>query len=284
MINTNINIVDSYRDYSDLLNDVFQPQLIYRGDFLARHLHSSIKEEINTWILWENNDSIEICKVNKQENSVFISEIFNIPNPLLNNENLKRVFCNENSIVWLNLCHYKDADGNIHYDPYYDIYPVIDNCEDISLTIGEIRSQLYEIVQSTLVFNHGDQVYLYSRIGNYNILQDILVKSGVTVLARPLFREDMVLDECKTFSASPLNLYMVTEDVNIVFPMPENKDLLVYESAEKSSSKKSNIQIQHTNSDMMGNRWLSVILPNGEQQSSLCAKSVINYNIKSLVD
>lgn len=284
MITTNINIVDSYRDYSDRLNDIFQPQLIYRGDFLARHLYSSIKEETNTWILWENDDSIEICKVNKQDDAIFISEIFNFPNPLLNDEHLKNVFCNENNITWLNLCHYKDAEGNIHYDPYFDSYPAMENCEDISLTIGELRSQLYEIVQSTLPFNHGDQVYLYSRIGGYNILQDILEKSGVAVLTRPLFEETIVWDECKIFSSAPLNLYMVAGNANIVFPMPENKDLLVYDSVEKPSSEKSNIQIRHTNSDMMGNRWLSIVLPNGEQQSSRYAKSTINYNIKSLVD
>ena len=73
------NIVESFTEYLDCLKDEYQPHLLYRGEFLARHLYSTI-EETNNWIVWENKGGIEICKVNKQDNYIFISAIYCLPN------------------------------------------------------------------------------------------------------------------------------------------------------------------------------------------------------------
>ena len=40
------NIVESFTEYLDCLKDEYQPHLLYRGEFLARHLYSTIEETI----------------------------------------------------------------------------------------------------------------------------------------------------------------------------------------------------------------------------------------------
>ena len=47
------NIVESFTEYLDCLTDEYQPHIIYRGEFIARYLHSSI-EETNNWTVWES--------------------------------------------------------------------------------------------------------------------------------------------------------------------------------------------------------------------------------------
>ena len=52
------NIVESFTEYLECLTDDYQPHIIYRGEFIARYLYSSI-EETNNWIVWENKDAKE---------------------------------------------------------------------------------------------------------------------------------------------------------------------------------------------------------------------------------
>lgn len=277
------NIIESFVDYLDSLTDEFQPHIIYRGEFLAKRLYPSIKEETDNWIVWENKDSIEICKVNKQDNYIFISEIFCFPNPFFQNEITKNVFYNDNDIAWLNLCHFKDTNGLVHYDSYFDTFPAIDNSEDCLLSVGQLRNTLAEIVKTYLPFNRGDQVFLYNRIGRFNILLDILAKNGVTPLNALLFSENIKqVDHILT--SAPLNLYMIEKNVNVVVSMPENKDILIRVYVDNLHSNQNNFQIQHTNCDMMGNRWLSIIFPDGVRQSTWCIKSTIKCKTNILVN
>ena len=52
------NIVESFTEYLESLTDDYQPHIIYRGEFIARYLYSSI-EETNNWIVWESKDAKE---------------------------------------------------------------------------------------------------------------------------------------------------------------------------------------------------------------------------------
>lgn len=267
------NIVESFTEYWDCLKDEYQPHLLYRGEFLARHLYSTI-EETNNWIVWENKGGIEICKVNKQDNYIFISAIYCLPNPFFQNDITNKVFCNDNCRTWLNLCHFMDSNGSVHYDSYYDTLPALDSSIDFPLSVGELRNALSEIIKTQFPFKKGDKVFLYNRIGSFNILLDILVKNGISLFTGFKIDENIIRDDYIPTSL-PLNLYMVTKEVNVVLPMPEDKDILVHDHIENLYSEEYNCQIQHTNSDMMGNRWMSITLPDGARQSTLYIKSSI---------
>ena len=179
------NIVESFTEYLDCLKDEYQPHLLYRGEFLARHLYSTI-EETNNWIVWENKGGIEICKVNKQDNYIFISAIYCLPNPFFQNDITNKVFCNDNCRTWLNLCHFMDSNGSVHYDSYYDTLPALDSSIDFPLSVGELRNALSEIIKTQFPFKKGDKVFLYNRIGSFNILLDILVKNGISLFTGSL--------------------------------------------------------------------------------------------------
>ena len=236
-------------------------------------MYSSI-EETNNWIVWENKDAIEICKVNKQDNYIFISAIYSLPNPFFQNDITNKVFCNDNCRTWLNLCHFMDSNGSVHYDSYYDTLPALDSSIDFPLSVGELRNALSEIIKTQFPFKKGDKVFLYNRIGSFNILLDILVKNGISLFTGFKIDENIIRVDYMLTSL-PLNLYMITKEVNVVLPMPEDKDILVHDHIENLYSEEYNCQIQHTNSDMMGNRWMSITLPDGARQSTLYIKSSI---------
>lgn len=167
-----------------------------------------------------------------------------------------------------------DSNGSVHYDSYYDTLPALDSSIDFPLSVGELRNALSEIIKTQFPFKKGDKVFLYNRIGSFNILLDILVKNGISLFTGFKIDENIIRDDYIPTSL-PLNLYMITKEVNVVLPMPEDKDILVHDHIENLYSEEYNCQIQHTNSDMMGNRWMSITLPDGARQSTLYIKSSI---------
>ena len=103
---------------------------------------------------------------------------------------------------------------------------------------------------------------------------DILVENEISLFTGFEIDENIIRVDYMPTSL-PLNLYMITKEVNVVLPMPEDKDILVHDHIEILYSEEYNCQIQHTNSDMMGNRWMSITLPDGTRQSTHYIKSSI---------
>ena len=116
-------IEDSYIRYKNRLCNEYQPLLQYRGEYLAKRVFSHIADSDGCWLMWDNEYGLECCKIKKQLQGAAIVNVVNVPHFSSVNESFEAIFTQDASLLWLNLCYFKDKDGAVHYDGYYDRYP-----------------------------------------------------------------------------------------------------------------------------------------------------------------
>lgn len=274
-------IVDSYKEYNTLLSNKFNGHLLYKGDFILRCVRSCIKEGSHLWILWDSGKTLECCYAERHGETYAITKIVDFSDFDAEKFNMYNTIDDNRCLTWLNMCHYKDLEGIIHYDSFYDSFPLGDDVVKNKITIGQLRETINTLLVSRLPFTMGDTVMLCGRLSEYNILNDMLQRAGFHVIANiidsqeiPDANEEQLC--CENFG---LNLYAVTPQGTVVVRMPRSREIVVSETNENVILKRAhlNLKLLRTESDSLGNIWLLSTDLRGKTESIRHTYSSINY-------
>jgi len=276
------HIENSYSSYIGKLNDNFQPSLLYRGEFIARRISDVLEDGSRIWTIWEDGTYLECCRLCKTKDSLDITEVCRFPNFLVTDKAVFQVLKEKANVAWLNLCHFRSKDGGVHYDRFYDDYPTGNDVQSEFKTIASLRLYLANLLKKYMPFTSGDTLYIDGKLGAHNILQDLLYKAGLELVS-PIdsgSNEDVVLPAqmCST-NIGHINLYTVQLESTVLSIFPENKDVMVYVESKDGMAEevKEEIQVRHSNYDLLGNRWLTVQECDGSTQNCHYTKGNMPY-------
>ena len=277
-----MHIENSYSCYRSKLNDIYQTSLLYRGEFIARRICNVLEDGSRIWALWEDGTFMECCRLCRAKDNLDITEVCRFPNFLLTDEAVSPIFQDKASVSWLNLCHFRSKDGNVHYDKFYDRYPTGDNVKSDIKSIGTLRTRLSALIGKYMPFTSGDTVYIDGSLGIYNILQDLLSKAGLAIFGLYGMEEDddiALQSQMGSANIGYIDLFTVQLESITQLRSPENKDVIVYVEARdrKAEGVKEEIQMRHSHYDLLGNRWLTIQKSDGSTQCSHYTKSNITF-------
>lgn len=272
-------ILDSYLDYKELLTDEYQPNLVYRGEDVIKSFLASLQDKMSAWIIWDNEKGLELCSAVKTEDAFVITKVIALTNffQLCGVESYP-IFKTEIQ-SWLNLCHYEDESGVIHYDSYYNRYPISDKSEEQQVSVGDLRDAVRRVVAESLPFEEGDTVILASRLSQSNLMKDALQRLGCDILC---VKHNEMIDEKTAVSCVPLvyiNLFEVNTQSMITVPMQNGQELAVYDvpTDKDAISIPSIMKLYKSYSDLFGNSWLSAMHADGSIDSRLYAEGKVDY-------
>ena len=270
-------IEDSYIGYKNRLGNEYQPLLQYRGEYLAKMVFPHIADSDGCWLVWDNEYGLECCKIKKQLQGAAIVNVVNVPHFSSVNESFEAIFTQDASLLWLNLCYFKDKDGAVHYDGYYDRYPAGEFAGTEVPTIGEMRSILNDYIAKYLPFEQGDKIVVDGRLKEYNFIFALLQNNGF----EPIMADGND-EECKykPETNGKMRLYTVGADSTIIVPMPFDKDIMVYDevTGDRTGEVARKQQLHCAKGDMLGNIWLRIENVDGSVTCSHHTESGIIYS------
>ena len=261
------------------MTDAYQPNVQYLGEDLIKRCFAYLQDEMSAWVIWDNEKGLELCNVVKTGNAVAITKILALTNFFqLCGVGLYSIFQNDVQ-PWLNLCHYEDENGEIHYDSYYDRYPISDRVEVHRVSVGDLRNAVRSVVSEYLPFQEKDTVILANHLSQSNLMKDALQRAGCNIL---IVNSNEVIEGQTSISCAPpvyVNLFVVGSQSMITVPMEHGQEMAVYEvSTDQNAICEPPRQTLYTSySDMLGNSWLSSTHADGNISSRLYNEGKVDY-------
>lgn len=175
-------IIDAYHNYKAMMSDQEDcSTFVYKGELIASRVAAN-RDLSSAYILWTTPDGLEECKIQRKDDTLCITELSTRPNFILDDPALATYFKNKDVAEWVDLCHYTDAQGAVHYDSSYDSLPVSTDTS-APLSMGDLRKHVCEMLTQSCKYNQGDTVILVGAIGQCPLLHDLMRKSlGVTTI------------------------------------------------------------------------------------------------------
>lgn len=180
-----MNVVNS--SYFEYLSKLEQNGSFFSGELSALWVIKKCHPE-SSFYIWDALAESRGCllKVEKSQDSWRITkgyELDEIVNRITGEVGIKDDL--ETVIKWWNLCYFKDNDGVVHYDTFYDKYYVSSENE---MTMGDLRECLdaiFEEVLSKIDELNSFPIFIYGELGKCNPLVYKFQQKGYSVESMP---------------------------------------------------------------------------------------------------
>lgn len=192
-----MEIIDNYDSYLSLFK-AGKTDAVFSGEWSVMKIVGKYKPQgiFYVWDMQDDNKRAILMKVDVAQDSLRITEAYELGfSPYKIAENLGITEADMGSAIkWWNLCYYRDQEGNVIYDEYYDTLFAANNTEK---TMNDFREELQKHIVTIPKEIENCEMYL---LGNFSAFNPLIyelqkLKCKVTMLSETEINESDNLEE-----------------------------------------------------------------------------------------